>query len=317
VVSPLLVGSTNAKIGMPDGMALLRSGSSAVDAVIATIRQVEANPDDHSVGYSGLPNLLGEVELDASIMNGRNLATGAVAALKNYQDAIDLARVVMDELPHVLIVGAGAERLADESGFATQNLLTPQAKEIWESRMLKPAANDPYAARILQFAGQLSRDPERPEEAHGTVNVIARDAHGNIASGVSTSGWAWKYPGRIGDSPIIGAGNYADQRFGAAACTGRGEMAQRCCTAHSVVTFMRFGLSLESALRRAVEDLHLLDDAYWSEVNIVAVDRDGQHAAASTHPGKTYVMMSADMSEPVELAREHVPAPPEDDAHSY
>ena len=98
-------------------MDILRAGGSAIDAVVATIRQVEANPDDHSVGYSGLPNLLGEVELDASIMDGRTLATGAVAALHDYQDAIDLARTVMDELPHVLIVGDGREKLAAETGF--------------------------------------------------------------------------------------------------------------------------------------------------------------------------------------------------------
>ena len=305
----LLVGSTNARIGFPDGMAALRAGGSAVDAVVATIRQVEANPSDHSVGYSGLPNLLGEVELDASVMDGRNLATGAVAALRDHQDAIQLARVVMDELPHVLIVGAGASRLADESGLARRNLLTPEARAIWESRVANGSRDDAYTTRIRQLAGQLSRDPERPHDAHGTVNVIARDAHGDIASGVSTSGWAWKYPGRVGDSPIIGAGNYADQRYGAAACTGRGEMAQRCCTAHSVITFMRFGLSLDEALRLAVEDLHRLDDAYWSEVNIVAVERNGRHAAASTHAGKTYAVQTGDMDEPAELERQFVPAP--------
>ena len=106
-VNVIIIGSTNARIGMVQGMDVLREGGSAIDAVIETIRHVEANPDEHSVGYSGLPNLLGEVELDASIMNGENLATGAVAGLQGYQDAIDLARTVMDELPHVLIVGAG------------------------------------------------------------------------------------------------------------------------------------------------------------------------------------------------------------------
>jgi beta-aspartyl-peptidase (threonine type) len=293
---------------MAEGMAVLRSGGSALDAVAATIRLVESNPDDHSVGYSGLPNLLGQVELDASIMDGRTLATGAVAAMQDHQHAIDVARLVMNELPHVLIVGAGASRLADESGMARRDLLTPEAMTIWESRIEPDMADDAYSSRMLQLVGQLSRDPERPHDAHGTVNVIARDAMGNIASGVSTSGWAWKYPGRVGDSPIVGAGNYADQRFGAATCTGRGEMAQRCCTAHSVVTFMRFGLSLEEALQRAVEDLHALDDPYKSEVNIVAIDRDGRHAAASTDPGKTYAVMTAEMIEPVEFGRRYVPA---------
>jgi beta-aspartyl-peptidase (threonine type) len=302
----LLVGSSNAKVGMVEGMAVLRAGGTALNAVATTIRLVEANPEDHSVGYSGLPNLLGQVELDASIMDGRTLATGAVAAMQDHEHAIDVARLVMTELPHVLIVGAGASRLADESGIDRRDLLTPEAKAIWQSR-LEPDEADAYSSRMLQLVGQLSRDPERPGDAHGTVNVIARDSLGNIASGVSTSGWAWKYPGRVGDSPIIGAGNYADQRYGAATCTGRGEMAQRCCTAHSVVTFMRFGLSLEEALQRAVQDLHALDDPYKSEVNIVAIDRAGRHAAASTDAGKTYAVMAGEMVEPVELERTFVP----------
>src|SRR4051794_16532071 len=115
----------------------------------------------------------------------------------------------------------------------------------------------------------------RPLDGHGTVNVIATDTLGNIASGVSTSGWAWKFSGHVGDLPIIGTGNFADNRYGAAACTGRGEMAQRCCTAHSVVAFMRCGATLVEELRMAVSELHQLEDPYRSEVNFVAVDRDG------------------------------------------
>ncbi|MDQ2655679.1 MAG: N(4)-(beta-N-acetylglucosaminyl)-L-asparaginase [Chloroflexota bacterium] len=301
-----LIGSSNAVVGFADGMAVLKAGGSALDAVVATIRRVEANPDDHSVGYSGLPNLLGEVELDASIMDGSTLASGAVAAMRNYQDAIDAARAVMDSLPHVLIVGRGAEMFAQETGLPRTDLLTPEAREIWETRL---DATDAYAVAMRDRAAKLTSDPERPLESHGTVNVIARDAQGNIASGVSTSGWAWKYPGRVGDSPIIGAGNYADQRYGAACCTGRGEMAQRLCTAHSVVTFMRCGLTLDEALTRAAEDLHQLADPFWGEVNIVAMDRDGRHAAASTVPDKTYAAMDETMSEPVLLQRTFVSAP--------
>src|SRR5919112_53366 len=108
-MSLLLIGSVNAHVGFRDGMDVLRCGGSVIDAVVTVIRRVEANPADHSVGYGGLPNLLGEVELDASIMDGTNLATGAVAAMRGHQDAIDAARTVMDTLPHVLIVGRGAE----------------------------------------------------------------------------------------------------------------------------------------------------------------------------------------------------------------
>jgi beta-aspartyl-peptidase (threonine type) len=304
----LLVGSSNARVGMDDGMVILRSGGTALDAVVATIRRVEANPDDHSVGFSGLPNLLGKVELDASIMEGRTLATGAVAALKDHQDAIALARTVMETLPHVLVVGDGARLLASETGIPERNLLTAEAEAIWRSRM-DEGADDAFQIKMRELAGQLSRDPERPLDAHGTVNVIARDRDGTLASGVSTSGWAWKFPGRVGDSPIIGAGNYADNRWGAAACTGRGEMAQRLCTAHSVVTFMRFGMPLEEALDQAIQDLHALEDQYRGEVNIIAVDREGQHAAASTVPGRTYIAMTEEMDIYVELDRRFVSSP--------
>ena len=303
----VLTGSSNADVGFENGSRVLRNGGSAIEAVIATIREVEANPDDHSVGYSGLPNLLGDVELDASIMDGRGLRAGSVGALKNHQDAIDLARCVMEEMPHVLIVGDGAERFAGEQQLPNVELLTDEAKAIWLQRADPTLQRSKYYERMSELVRETTSDPQFPEPPHGTVNVIARDLHGNIACGVSTSGWAWKYPGRLGDSPIIGAGNYADNRFGAAACTGRGEMAQRCLTAHSVVTFMRFGMSLEDALRMAAEDLRSLDDPYASEMNIVAIDVDGTHNAVSTSEGKTYIFQTDAMPSPEFGERIHVP----------
>jgi L-asparaginase / beta-aspartyl-peptidase len=292
----VLTGSSNADIGFEQGTRILRAGGPALDAVIATIREVEANPNDHSVGYSGLPNLAGEVELDASIMDGQGLRAGSVGALKNYQDAIDLARSVMDELPHVLVVGEGAERFAGEQKLPRVDLLTAEAREIWLQRADPVLQRSSYYSRMAELVKQTTSDHQFPEPPHGTVNVIAKDAVGNVASGVSTSGWAWKYPGRLGDSPIIGAGNYADNRYGAAACTGRGEMAQRCLTAHSVVTFMRFGRALDDALSLAAEDLRALDDPYASEMNIVAIDANGNHGGVSTSPDKTYVYQTDDMT---------------------
>jgi beta-aspartyl-peptidase (threonine type) len=310
-MSGIVVASHNGRIGIQASVDVLRSGGSALDAVVAGIRLVEANPDDHTVGFSGLPNLLGEVELDASIMEGSGLRAGSVGALQGYQDAVDLARYVVDTLPHVLIGGEGAARLAREMGLEPRNLLTPEAEEIWRSRLEDQTDRDSsYLGRIQELVAKIAEDPEIAEQlgesAHGTVNFIARDRNGTIATGVSTSGWAWKYPGRMGDSPIIGAGNYADNRWGAAACTRRGEMAQRCVTAHSVVTFMRFGMSLEDALHQAMKDLEYLDDPYASEMNIVALDRHGNPGAASTNPDKTYVVMTEEMSEPDERARTHV-----------
>lgn len=310
----IVIASANGVVGIEAAIEVLRAGGTALDAVIAGTRLVEANPDDHTVGYSGLPNLLGDVELDASIMDGRGLRAGSVGALQHYQEAVDLARVVMDELPHVLIVGEGASRLAAESGFSARNLLTPEAEDIWRNRLEDAPGswtkNDLYMSRIREIVGRTASDPDlaiHGEPPHGTVNFLARDRHGDLAAAVSTSGWAWKYPGRLGDSPVIGAGNYADNRFGAAACTGRGEMAQRCLTAHSVVTFMRFGMSLEEALRTAMADLSHLDDPFASEMNIVALDREGNPGAASTAEGKTFVVMTEDMTVPDERPRMLVP----------
>lgn len=308
----IVAASANGVVGIEAAIEVLRSNGSALDAVIAGARMVEANPDDHSVGFSGLPNLLGEVELDASVMDGKGLRAGSVGAVIGYQDVTDLARRVMDDLPHVLLGGNGAARFAEEIGLPRKKLLTPEAEEIWRSRLKleSGAPGSHYYDRMQDLVKKTASDAELAstgEPPHGTVNFIARDRNGDIACAVSTSGWAWKYPGRMGDSPIIGAGNYADNRWGAAACTGRGEMAQRACTAHSVVMFLRFGMSLEDALTTAMEDLAALDDPYASEMNIVAMDRNGTPSAASTRAGKTFVIMSEDMSVPDERPRLHVP----------
>ena len=303
----VMAASANAAIGFPAGMAILANGGSAIDAVVTTIAAVEANPEDHSVGFSGLPNLLGEVELDASIMDGASLAAGSVGALQLHQDAITAARRVMEQLPHVLIVGSGATRFAEEQGLPSANLLTPEAEAIWRSRLDPESGEDTrYVGKVRELVAKLASDPEMPEDVHGTVNVMAKDAAGHICCGVSTSGWAWKYPGRLGDSPIIGAGNYADDRYGAAACTGRGEMAQRLCTAHTVVTAMRFGMPLADALQLAGRDLLNLDDTYKSEVNIVAIDHHGNHGGVTTASAKTYIFQTPEMASFEERERAQV-----------
>lgn len=309
---PIIISSHNGAFALPEAMALLKSGATAVDAVVLGCTLVEANPDDHTVGYSGLPNLLGQVELDASVMEGRGLRAGSVGALQGYQQAAQVARQVMDSLPHVLLGGDGPRRLAEEMGLESINLLTPEAEEIWKSRLTDLDDRDAsYLGRIREMVN-LAEDPEIAEQtgtgetAHGTVNFIAMDANGDIACGVSTSGWAWKYPGRMGDSPIIGAGNYADNRWGAAACTGRGEMAQRAVTAHSVVTFMRFGMTLEEALQQAMRDLDSLDDPFASEMNILAMDKHGNPGGASSNPTKEFAVMTDDMTEAEMRPRIHV-----------
>ncbi|MCO5219511.1 MAG: N(4)-(beta-N-acetylglucosaminyl)-L-asparaginase [Thermomicrobiales bacterium] len=311
-MQPIIITCHNGAFALPEAMDLLKNGGSAVDAVVLGCTLVEANPEDHSVGYSGLPNLLGRVELDASVMDGRGLRAGSIGALQGYQQAAQVAREVMNSLPHVLLGGDGPMRLAAEMGLEPTELLTPEAEAIWKSRLADADDRDAsYLNRIKEMVN-LAEDPQIAEKtgtgepAHGTVNFIARDVNGDIATGVSTSGWAWKYPGRMGDSPVIGAGNYADNRWGAAACTGRGEMAQRCLTAHSVVTFMRFGMSLEQALVQGMLDLNALDDPYASEMNILAMDKDGFPGAASSNPEKKYAVMTAEMSEPDSRPRTYV-----------
>ncbi len=303
----IVIASANGAAGIKEAMRVLKEGGSALDAVEAGIRPVEQNPEDHTVGYSGLPNLLGEVEVDASIMDGQTLQAGAVGAVRNCLHAISLARKVMEELPHVLLVGAGAERFAREMGFPETDLLTPKAKAIWREMfdMKVPSVYEQrfaYVESIRRYA-KLAADPERPNE---TVNFIARDARGNLATGVSTSGWAWKYPGRLGDSAVVGAGNYADNRYGAAACTGRGEMAMRLCTAHSVVTSLKMGMDLAAAGRKAIEDLGYLVDPYFGRVSLIAMDAQGNHAGFSNAPDVTYVYMTDAMRTYAEVSRMHV-----------
>lgn len=297
----IVVASANGEIGIAAAWQILQAGGSALDAVEAATRLVEDNPADNSVGYGGYPNLLGEVELDASIMEGATRRAGAVGALRGYRHPISVARRVMELLPHVMLAGEGAARFAAELGMPREELLTDEAARVWReglSGRLPEQFRDAQGAIIealLSRASHLATDPER---VAGTVNFIAQDRAGRTASAVSTSGWAWKYPGRLGDSPIVGAGNYADDRYGAAACTGWGELAIRAGTAHSVVQSLRHGLSLEDACREAFRDLAALGlppEQYI--MSMVAIDRAGNHCAVSTTPGRTYVYQADGMAE--------------------
>lgn len=303
----IVVATTNGIVGIKESMRVLQAGGSAVDAVEAGIRLVEANPDDHGVGYGGYPNLLGQMELDASIMDGSNLAAGAVGAMQGYKHPISVARKVMEKLPHVFLVGRGAERFAAEMGFGRCDLLTPEIHEVWKRRLRADMSEEEF--NTLAERSDLWKwvaNATDPERIKGTVNFIAQDYQGNICAGASTSGWAWKYPGRLGDSPVIGAGIYADDRYGAAACTGMGEMAIRASTARSVVFYLKMGLSLAEAGRQAMEDLNDLGGPYLSHMNLIAIDREGHHASFSNVECKTFIYMTADMDDPLETPRTYV-----------
>ena len=305
----LVIASANGRVGIGAAMDMLCGGGSALDAVEAGTRLVESNPDDHTVGFGGLPNLLGEVELDASIMDGSTLAAGAVAALKGFEHPVALARRVMTELPHVLLAAEGAARFADELGFERKELLTDEARKIWQARMreLDDKNQNPDTPAYLQtLARWVHEGPEAKAQA-GTVDFIAIDGQNNIASAVSTSGIALHYPGRVGDSPIIGAGNYADTRHGACAFTGRGEMSIRTATAHTVVTHMRAGMSSLEACHEAAKDLKNLDDAYRGATSFIAVDRHGNHCGVSNRDA-TYVYQDESMAVFAEVERTRIDA---------
>jgi len=296
----LVLASGNGLPGIEQAMQVLRQGRSALDAVEAGIRLVESSAEEDSVGLGGLPNILGQVELDASIMDGRTLAAGTVGALQGYEHPISVARRVMELSPHVMLVGAGANRFAEEMGFPLCDLLTDKAKGTWREwlgRFIPAEEIDGLANRreLLPLVQKLMEEIRR----HGTTNFLARDRNGDIACGVSTSGWPWKYPGRLGDSPIIGAGNYADNRFGAAACTGYGELAIRCGTARSVVLYMKMGLNVADACREAMRDLQPLLAAHGGGMNIVAMDKDGQPCGITSHPaGGRYLVMTDESTAP-------------------
>ena len=308
----LVIASSNGAIGIDQAMCALSKGGSALDAVEIGIRAVEANPDEHSVGYNGYPNIVGELELDASVMDGRTLDSGAVALMRGFPFAISVARQVMErELPHALLAAEGAERFAREIGAEERDvMLTDEIKAVWRKRLAASAKSEDIVeltekTPLLDLV-TLATDPERVQ---GTVNFIAIDGKGDIASGVSTSGWAWKYPGRIGDSPIIGAGNYADNRYGACACTGMGEMAIRAGTARSLVLYLKLGMSLTEAARQAMTDLRDLGGDYIGGMNLIALDRAGNHIGMASRAGGTYIYQTDDMDACQECEREVVEIP--------
>jgi len=296
----LVLASGNGALGITGAARILADGGMALDAVEIATRLVESGDQDESVGVGGLPNVLGQLEQDASIMDGRTLAAGTVGALQGYEHPISVARRVMEMTPHVMLVGEGARRFAAELGLPRRKLPLPAAKEKWRQRLresLSEAEVDALGKRAELLP--VVREMTRPSRNHDTVNLIARDTHGDLACAVSTSGWAWKYPGRLGDSPIIGAGNYADNRYGAAACTGSGELAIRCGTARSVVLYMKMGLSVEEACREAMRDLEPLLAAHEGMMCILAMDRDGHpFSITNTEWGAHYLAMTPDSSAP-------------------
>jgi len=274
---------------------------SAMYAIEAAIRLVESDEDNHTVGVGGLPNLLGDVELDASVMDGATRQAGAVAAVTGFPHPISIARAVCERLPqHLLLVGAGAERFADEVGIERGPTLTDAARQRWRDGLsaagieAATARSGPgeraYREQVLERLAALGL----PDPPWDTVNVLALDAAGNLAVGVSTSGYPWKYPGRVGDSAIIGAGNYCDNAIGGAACTGRGELAIRGVTARAVLHALAADGDPAKACAEALGQTLDLPDEFRSPLQALCLTPDGRHGGASTRPGSTYSVMTAD-----------------------
>ncbi len=296
-----MIASERGEVGLTAGIDLLRAGASAMDAVEAAIRLVESDEENHTVGVGGMPNLLGEVELDASVMDGATRRAGAVAAVTGFPHPITIARAVCERLPqHLMLVGAGAERFADDVGIERGPTLTDAARQRWRDGLSAAGieaatarfgpGERAYREQVLERLASM----QVPEPPWDTVNVLALDAAGNLAVGVSTSGYPWKYPGRISDSAIIGAGNYCDNAVGGAACTGRGELAIRGTTARAVLYALAADGDPAKACARALAETLDLPDEFRSPLQVLCLAPDGRHGGASTMPGSTYSVMTAD-----------------------
>ena len=306
-VLPTVIGSERSEIGLPAAAAVLRAGGSALDAVEVALRACEDNLADHYVGTSGLPNARGVVELDASLMVGSSRAFGAVAALQGYPNPVSVARAVLERLPqHCVLVGEGAATFAAESGFTTADLLTDESRRLFREALAEAEGNvegeraegSDGDRAYKEAALELVRRFAPHDGPWGTINVIALDASGEMVVGVSTSGYPWKYPGRVGDSPLPGAGTWCDLRGGGAACTGRGELSMRAGTARTVVEGLRRGQGVEDACREALADAATLPDAFRAELRVLALTPDGRHGGAAGVPGATYAVMTTASHEP-------------------
>lgn len=269
---------------------ILGKGGRALDAVEAGVQIPEADPHDQSVGYGGLPDRDGKVTLDASIMDEFGNC-GAVMFLEKIMHPIKVARLVMEKTPHVQLAGEGALQFALEMGFKEQNLLTPASEKAWKD-WLKTSKYDPMAIpKLLEQKNQPGQINN-----HDTIGMLALDATGNLSGACTTSGMAFKMRGRVGDSPIIGAGLYVDNEIGAATSTGVGEEVVRICGSHTVIELMRQGLSPEEACKKTCERIIKKRGEKGKEVQVgfIALSNKGEFGGYAIQKGFTYAIQSND-----------------------
>ncbi len=277
VIATWPFGQTAVKKAMP----LLEAGKPALDAAIAGAQAVEDDPTVHSVGYGGLANAIGTVQLDACVMDGKTLACGAVAGVENVRHVAALARRVMEKTPHVMLVGEGARLFAVQQGFPLDTLNTPESVAEWEKTRPKGRGTKRTGAARRDLAVQGTF----PSDSHDTVTVLALDKKGLLGGVCTTSGLAHKLPGRVGDSPIIGAGLYVDDAAGAAGGTGVGEEIIRVGGSLLLVEAMRAGKSPQEAcewVARKVNEVAVRRGVHPARVAFIALDPKGRVGAACT-----------------------------------
>ena len=282
---PVAVSSANGLRAVQKTFDMLLQGADTLDAVIEGVKIQELDPNDDSVGYGGLPNADGVVQLDASCMHGPTKRAGAVGALEGIKTPSEVAKLVLKYTNHIFLVGEGAKRFALQYGFREEDLLTPHAREVWLHWRANLNPTDDYL--------DVPETQDMSVRPTGTINCDAVTPQGDISSVTTTSGLAFKIPGRVGDSPIIGAGQYTDNDIGAAGSTGRGESNIKVCGGFLTVELMRRGLKPTDAcletLKRVVQltEPRLLgpDGKPKFSLSFYAVNKRGEFGAASLYPG--------------------------------
>ena len=297
---PIVISSANGVAHLDEGMAVLKAGGDTLDAALAVVTKVEDDPEDDSVGYGGLPNEEGVVELDASVMHGPTRRAGAVASLQKIKNPSLVAKMVMEKTNHVFIVGEGALRFAVDEGVPTMNLLTERSRLAWlawkasTAENWRPGLDSPEWKE--KMAGLLDTPERQAWAAHieevvahprtGTINCLAVNAKGEISGTTTTSGLSWKIAGRVGDSPVIGAGLFVDGDVGGAGSTGRGEENIKISGGHTIVEAMRHGKSPKDACLEAIDRVarnYAIDKSRLKKfhLNFYALNKDGEHGGAT------------------------------------
>jgi N4-(beta-N-acetylglucosaminyl)-L-asparaginase len=264
---------------------ILASGGYALDAVEAGVRVAEADPDVMTVGYGGFPDASGKVTLDASIMDEKGNA-GSVSYLRCIKHPVSVARMVMEKTPHVMLSGKGALKFALDNGFKKEKLLTPEMRKRWRT----------WKSEDREFSTKINIE-DQLHENHDTLSMLAIDRDGRLCGACTTSGMAYKMHGRVGDSPIIGAGLFIDGEVGGAAATGTGELVMKTLGSFLVVEFMRNGMSPGEACDEAlVRIVKKIPDYHQHQIGFIALNNSGETGAASLQPGFHYALKSQGFS---------------------